>query len=728
VASDEQIVHMMVAARTLSKGAAHAVSDVMSDRAYQKPWSTAAETFCESIPALLTFQMLPNPNHPTSPILLRQDERFAALVDGMREYRTILEVQKKAFLLLLGYISFAREHPFTDFREKHEQALRSEAKKYRLRTQAPRVLQTIESAMRCHSLDVDLQRLGCRLIEVLLPPCVTEIAGPAPGSDVPFVFPVNDPGLHLLRTVMAAMNLAPEDDELQKNACYAMAVLCSVKDIELVSATSTVNSRRRAMASVAGVPTVQKVIQLMISNAADEDYVVKVCQIVSFLLSEVGYDAALKELDGVFMEAMHTHVQSADVHKYACRALASFAAVHTHISQFRGAAQCAQFVVNLVQMKPHINSYCPAIAVMEAVLAKKNQSRALGTFTPETLDHFTQWQRFFVDGGAILLLLMAMDDISRQGRHCPMSVQARIEHYETIEHELLLVLHTLFVLIDDNVHARMQFLDASGPEMLMCVLSDFHLFKAARNLEHKTRGTTKHTCEGMVWAIFSLIVDEKNCSQHEVDRVRAVGTFLYSGEALKDTPHLDLRAAANEDKQGLLSPIRLAVICMAHTKYPSTIFSCISYLCKTCTNALACKHVNEGAVQCIMVAMNLYLVPPGFSVHDQHKIQMGCIALLERVSKHVLLRTDTGLQDLVFKPVLPALRQSVQYMAALARLQRTLANQQVRDAAVASCVAITHTAAVSDVDRSTAQAYLQHQENRAYDMKTREVRRPFLAT
>jgi len=226
--------------------------------------------------------------------------------------------------------------------------------------------------MRWHKLDVDLQRMGCRFLELFLPAQAIEVAPYRSGDNSPFVFPATYRGLHFLHTVIAAMDLAPDSDELQQNACCVLGLLCSVKEEELNNPYTTVEYRRNAMASVAGVDTIKKLRKVMIDNPTDTHLVTRACRAMSFLLVDATFDATLGKLDGVLIDAMRAHVSTPNILVFGSRALASFAKVHTDVRQFRSFADCTQFVINLVQISASPTVTGHAIATMEAVLCKKN--------------------------------------------------------------------------------------------------------------------------------------------------------------------------------------------------------------------------------------------------------------------------------------------------------------------------------------------------------------------
>ena len=729
LASNNQIVEMLHTVRAVSRGAAEGVSVVMSDTDYHMQWSTAAQDFYGNIEAFLTPRHVPDAVDPN--ILRREDQQYITLFDGMREYRTILDVQKKAFRLLLAYFSVQRttQGPWVDVQT-------SSSRRHVLLFQVPDAPQIIENAMRYHKADVYLQRIGCRILdvvlEVVLRKLTAEVKPYPPGVKKAFVFPETYPGLHFMQTVIAAMDLAPDDGVLQKYACCALALLSSVKEETLNDPYSTVEYRRSAMASVAGVDTIKKLRKVMIDNATDAHVVTCACRAMSFLLVDATFDATLGGLDGVLIDAMRAHVSNPDIMLFGSRALASFAKVHTDVRQFRSFADCAQFVVNLVQMSvsPTVTEH--AIATMEAVLCRKNQSHSCQTLTTEQISEFTRWQQCFLNAGTIRMLVMTMDAISKEGRHRKIHPTLRLYSDEMVQRSLALVLHTLFVMIDDSVDAKMKFLDADGPHMLMCVLTDSNVFKAFLAQRPTTWGPKKLTREGLVWQLFGLLSGVDNCTEKQKCRLRQVSTMMHPGQ-LHANPslnpnHIDRRLCILHDKQGLISPIQLAVSWMTVKTTPSTVLVCLLYLCKACTSPLHFTQIGQRIIKPIMLAMDLYLLVPGFSLRQRLNTQIAGIHLLYRASQHMQLGTDKEFMDHIFKPVFPELHENTKFLWCLAKLQRTLANGQMRQAVMESCFAITLDApTVSAEDKTQAKNYIQHQSRNPYDTQTMTVRIAFHA-
>jgi hypothetical protein len=593
----------------------------------------------------------------------------------------------------------------------------------------PGALTIIENAMRWHKLDVDLQSMGCRFMELLLPKEAieneeTEFTHLASGrlvmSERTFI-----PGLRLLQTVVAAMKTAPDNNELQQNACYALGLLCSVSTLKLCIPESHVKIRREAMALFAGVDTIKKLKKIMIDNPTDVAVVTSACRAMSFLLVDATYDATLSQLDGVLIDAIRAHANDENVLAFGSRALASFALVHTDINQFRSPLECAQFATNIVQMSMHMDTKLDGIAIMEAVLSKKNQNKSRGSLTSHQLAHFETWQQYFVSAGAIRLLVQTMHALSVMSRRTLLPQHTRVARF--VQYNLAMVLHTLYVLIDENVDAKMNFLDANGPNELMCVLSDFHFLTIGMSIPDQTWGPKNLTREGLVFLIFSMLSDTKNCGERQACRLRAVCSAMHAGSHHAYLPfYADVGADGSHDIMVLASPVQFAIICMANTKCVTTIVTCLWYLCRVCTSLLVCKQIDQRAMKCIAVVICFHMKPPGLSENDQLHIQKACIALLRQISKHVQFDTAGPLIDLVFMPVLPALREHLSYIMCLATLQRTLAYQQARHASIISCDAIKRTLTVSAADKLTAEEYLKFQQDHAYSPRTTEVRVPFL--
>jgi len=633
----------------------------------------------------------------------------------MEEYRTILDVQKEAFRLLLAYISLGRPQ-----QEHFAGALTMRRNK--LLREVPHLVDIIENAMRWHKTDVDVQRMGCRFLEMFLPKQAVEVPPNHSGDNTGFVFPETCRGMHLLHTVVAAMHLAPDNAELQQNACCAVALLCSVQEEKLNDPFCTVEYRRNAMASVAGVDTIKKLRKVMMDSATDAHLVMSACRAMSFLLVDATYDASLSGLDGVLIDAMRAHMGIPNILLFGSRALASFANVQTKFDQFRNSADCAQFVVNLVQISANPTVTEHAIATMEAVLRQKKQSMWRGTLTTQQTSEFTHWQQCFVKAGAIRVLVMTMDTISKDGTHPIYNTFAKLYTHERIQRSLALVLHTLFVLIDDSVYAKMKFLDADGPRMLMCVLSDFNFFELAHRQAHTTWGPRNLSRVGLVWQLFNLLSEEKNCTERQKCRLRAVCTFMHAGQWVPLREYLDLRSGSRADLQGLISPVQLAVSCLSRKASTSTQIACLWFLNCACSRAVACELMGLTIVEPMKTIMKLYQQPTALNSTQQAPMNLACIVLLHKVSIHVELTTDAELMDLVFMPVLPALREDMQFLVCLAKLQRTLANLLMRQAVIVSCCAIIkYAATVSAEDKIKAQTYYDHQNNSPFNSQTMTV-------
>jgi len=691
LASNDQILSLMSTIRPVSKSAAESVSKTMSAADWVAPWSNAAKEYYAAMDDMLFLKHTDNPADAGLAGLAAR-KNYVSFVAGMREFRTILAVQEKAFRLILAHTTVPRGENAKDL------GMRSKANSLDNFIRANTGVQTvILNVMRWHTKSPDIQKMGCRLIVCFFDRREDTAYGFTREATLLTV-------VHAMDTVHAVMTMFPNDVEMTQEACAATGRLCEYSNHRRSAGDGEYETRRNVLASQTMPGLQNKIIRAMQQNIQNDDICLAGCKILDVLLVKEQYDATtMRGIDVFLLEVINARVNNADFQTYGCLALASF--FRCSPGDVADPQACVQFLVNTVQMAQDRSlAKCACLAM---------QGMIIGCTEAERLRR----QKMFLEAGVARLLVVEINNLCVQARLRYRNGIARTSTTVAVQDGLLMWLSLMFRLTFQSRDMNKRFVDAGAFQMLMCTQST--MCTISSSVVRKT--WDMESIESLIWRIFVQLQHQPTLAQtkcvHVQYRFMHPGFVRFAGaSSTTNQNYINLWDALPSDDQGWITPFELACSVMQTTDRYDVIKAClvfIQYGTTTRTNCLLLgtpkgrssilSMSNINAVSSILVAMTFSIKHRETVPRQSDDIQRCAVVTLLAIAKQCVLQPNMGLSNMIFRPVTTDLSQDTAYMTHLSQLQKRVATMEINVGSRLACHAILNAPGISTEDTALVQ-------------------------